>query len=437
MLKILSKDELLKLALKSDIIDFDDIAKSINAMENKKILESHPYKIWKGKDNKYRTHVLDDTKQDGRKLIARATLESLQEAIVQNYKENHEQRVKINQIFNDWMKFSRETGSLSLGTISRYENDFNKFLKPTPFAKKDIRTVSETDVIKLLKDIVRGRKDEDKLTQKCFGNIKIVINGIFTYAKSEAEIECISIKESLQNFKLSNIHFKHVIHKDSEQVYTDEELDKLINHILSLYINRKCNGTRELGILLTILTGIRVGELVALKISDEEDKKLYIQRTESKGKDAKGKTITYLKPYPKTVESMNGIEMSDSAMEVWNWIKKINYVNGIKSEYMFYEQDIGRLHQHNFRTTLEKLCKECDIPFKSMHKFRKTYSSILIANDVEKRIVQSQMRHRSFETTEKHYLFSTRSREYRRNQINKADIINIKQREKELVRQAL
>ena len=39
------------------------------------------------------------------------------------------------------------------------------------------------------------------------------------------------------------------------------------------------------------------------------------------------------------------------------------------------------------------------------------------------------MRHRSFKTTEAHYLFSTRSREYVREQINQADILKIKDRE--------
>lgn len=434
---MLSKNELLKLALQNDIINIDDIAKNVNAMEDKKILDKHPYKIWRGKDGKYRTYVSDDTKREGRRLIARATEESINEAIIQDYNDNHEQRVKIHQVFNDWMKFAREYGSLSLGTISRYENDFNRFLKSTTFVNMDIRTVTEIDIIRLLKNIVRNRNGNDKITQKCFGNIKILINGIFTYAKSEAEIECISIKNALQNFKLSSVNFKHTIKKDSEQVYSEEEINKLIEHILSLYINRRRSSTRELGILFTILTGIRAGELVTLKVSDEENGKLYIQRTESKGKDENGRTVTFIKDYPKTVESMNEVVLSESAIEVWNWIKKLNHINGIKSEFMFYEEEIGRLHEHNFRTTLENLCKECNIPFKSIHKIRKTYSSMLFDNDVDKKIVQSQLRHRSFETTERYYLFSTRSKEYKRNQINNADIINIKDREELLKKQAL
>ena len=100
---------------------------------------------------------------------------------------------------------------------------------------------------------------------------------------------------------------------------------------------------------------------------------------------------------------------------------------------MFYEEEFGRLKICHFERTLRRLCKEVKIPYKSLHKLRKTYSSILFANDVDKKTIQSQMRHRSFKTTETHYLFSTRSREYVREQINQADIVKIKDRERTLL----
>ncbi len=262
-------------------------------------------------------------------------------------------------------------------------------------------------------------------------NIKIVLNGIFTYAKTEREIKCISTSLALQNFKMANSYFKHTIKKDSEQVYLDSEIECITAHILKMYYNMRCQGTRELGILFILLTGLRIGELVALEQSDEEYGKLYVQRTESKGKDENGHTQIFIKDYPKTVESMNSIELTDSALIVWNWIKKINLKNRIYSKYMFYEEKFGRLHEHHFEPTLRRICKECHIPYKSVHKLTKTYASILVENNVEKKIIQSQMRHTDINTTNKFYVFSTRNREYQRNQLNKADVINIKEFEKQ------
>ena len=406
----------------------NDIAENLKAMERKEILNNHPYKVWRGKDGKWKTFLIDNTKKEGRRQVARATKESVEDAIVEDYKKNHEQRHKVYQLFEDWMEYAKEVNDLSLNSIDRYTNDFNKYIKDTKFAERDIKSISEENVIDFMESLVIGKEEKDKLTRKCFTNIKIVVNGIFTYAKSKKKIKCVSVRDTLQNIKFSDRHFKYSIKKDSEEVFSDQEIHKLVNHIVDSYTNMKYRKTRELGILFIVLTGIRIGELLTLKMTDEDNGKLYIQRTLTKGK-VKGKTFWFEKDYPKTVESMNGIELNDSAIEVLNWIRKQNMKNGINSEYMFYEEEFGRLKICHFERTLRRLCKETGIPYKSLHKLRKTYSSILFANDVDKKTIQSQMRHRSFKTTEAHYLFSTRSREYVREQINQADILKIKDRE--------
>lgn len=427
----------MKYALNNGIINMRDIAEDIDAMERREILEKHPYNIWQSKDGKFRTHVKDTTKKEGRRLIARTTRESLEQAIVEDYRLTHEQRTKIYQVYEDWIEHARATDDLSLNTIDRYRNDFEKFYKDTDFAKRDIQTITDADILQFLKDTVINRADGEKLTQKCYTNIKTVLHGIFTYARSETDYKCISSRDAIKNFKISDRHFKYTIQKDSEQVYTDDELNKLVDHIVKNYLNRRYRGTRELGILFTVLTGIRVGELSTLMPADEDMGKLYIQRTASKGRDEHNQLIHFVKDYPKTPESMNGIELTDSALEVWNWIKKQNFLNGIQSEYVFYEEKVGRLRVCHFERTLRRLTKEVNIPYKSIHKLRKTYSSLLFEADVDKKTVQSQMRHKSLSTTEKHYIFSMRNRNFKRAQLNNADVINIKQREKVLMQQAL
>lgn len=418
-----SREELLKYACNIGIIKPSKIADDVESMEREKILNNHPYEIWSASDGRVKTYLADETKKNGRRLIAKRSINEIEDEIVKNYNKNVKERYKIYQLFDDWMRFAREEEALSLSTISRYSNDYDRFFKGTEFVKYNILSITEMDVIKFLKTLVRTRKGEDKITRKCFTNIKIVLNGIFSYARTEREIECIVVSDALKNFKMADHYFKYTIKKDSEEVFNDEEVVIMINHIINLYTQMRCKRTRELGVLFTLLTGIRVGELVTLKNSDEENGKLYIQRTESKGKDEKGKSFIYIKDYPKTIESMSGIELTESAIEVWNLIKKLNYVNGTKSDFVFYEEGYGRLHEYHFKNAIKKICRECNIPFRSMHKLRKTYSSTLFAKGVEEKIVQQQMRHKDSKTTHKHYEFSIRNREYKREQLNNADII--------------
>ena len=417
--------------MNSGIIDISDILDNVERMKNERILAEHPYEIWEASDGRIKTYLSDETKKNGKRLIAKATREKIEKAIIEDWKKNHEERYKIFQLFNDWMTFSKEDDDISPGTIDRYKNDFDKFIRNSDFSMMDIHTITENDVFKFLKSVVTSRKD-DKISKKCLRNIKIVINGVFTFAKSERDITCIPIAESLKNFKLSDRLFKHTVRKDSDEVYSDDEIETIAKHIIKIYINRLHTSTRELGILFTLLTGIRVGELVTLKRSDEDSGILYVQRTESKCKGNGGMKY-FVKEYPKTVGSMSGVELSDSAIIVWNWIKKINLINGVKSEFIFFEEEFGRLKSYHFVRPLQRICKECGIPFRSIHKLRKTYASILFANNVEEKIVQSQMRHRDIATTHRHYEFSVRNREYKRKQINNADVINVKKIEKDIL----
>lgn len=80
------------------------------------------------------------------------------------------------------------------------------------------------------------------------------------------------------------------------------------------------------------LRGGRVGELCTLKYSDQEQDRLYIQRTEIKYKDQNGKTVYAVRDFPKSESSMDGIELSNSAIKILGMIKRMNFQNGVKSK---------------------------------------------------------------------------------------------------------
>lgn len=278
----------------------------------------------------------------------------------------------------------------------------------------DIEEVSATDVTKFLKKVL----NENEITRKAFSNLKTVLNGIFSFAMSEKNLECISMSYTLKDFKVSDKKFKKNIKKDEDQVYTEQEVDIMADYIINNY-----QSTRELGVLLALLTGLRAGELASLKVTDQEKDMLYIQRTEIKYKDENEKTVYTVRPFPKSECSMNGISLSDSAIKVLTLIRKLNMKNGINSEYLFYEEEYGRLKSYFFTKTLKRICNATNMRYRSMHKLRKTYASYLLANGVEEKIAQAQLRHKDSTTTHKYYEFSIRSREYKKEVLNKNDML--------------
>jgi len=56
-----------------------------------------------------------------------------------------------------------------------------------------------------------------------------------------------------------------------------------------------------------------------------------------------------------------------------------------------------------FRRRLSRICKLLNIPPKSPHKIRKTYGSILLDNNADKKFVERQMGHADISVTEDAY----------------------------------
>lgn len=398
-------------------INFDDVQDYMNEKKLQQILEQHPWNIWLAEDGRHKTWVKDEKKPKGRRLIAKSTKEKVEDYVVNEYlRNNQEKKVKytVEYVYNKWTEFALNEGDIEKNTVDRYRNDYDKYIAGTDFSLKEVGEIKEEDVIGFIKDVIKGKA----ITRKNYSNIKTLLNGIFSYALSEIHVKCISMSSLLKDYKIPDKKFKKVIVKDEDQVYSEEDVLKIAEYIIGNYTS-----TRELGVLLTFLTGLRNGELAALKNVDIQSNMLYIQRTEIKYKNEDGKTIYDVRDFPKTESSMSGIVLTDSASRVISMIMEHNISNGITSEYLFYENEHGRLKSYFFSKTLKKICTILGIKFRSMHKVRKTYASYLFANSVEEKIAQAQLRHKSSATTHKYYEFAMRTNNYVLQMLNKSDIL--------------
>ena len=67
-----------------------------------------------------------------------------------------------------------------------------------------------------------------------------------------------------------------------------------------------------------------------------------------------------------------------------------------------------------------RICKELDVDYKSNHKIRKTYGTMLLDSDVDESIIAEQMGHEDITTTSKYYYFSNKVEDKKREQVTKA-----------------
>ncbi len=202
------------------------------------------------------------------------------------------------------------------------------------------------------------------------------------------------------NVRLYEVHCKNT-DKDREfQAFTEDKEDGIIKLCLSDNLDAK-----NIGILLMFATGIRVGELVALKHDVFEGNTFKIRRTETRFLGENGRYVYDVKEFPKSEAGLRTVIIPKD----YEWLcAKIRLLNPF-GEYIFTDKNGKRLTTNCIRRRQERNCTKLGIYKKSPHKIRKTYGSILLDHNVDNRMIIEQMGHTDIACTENHYHRNRRS----------------------------
>ena len=79
-------NDILKYVTDSSKMSEEDLLNNIEVMKRNEIIQNHPHSIWQGKNGRWYTHITDETKPDGRRKIAKSTIEAIHKIIIANHK---------------------------------------------------------------------------------------------------------------------------------------------------------------------------------------------------------------------------------------------------------------------------------------------------------------------------------------------------------------
>ena len=379
----LPNSELLKYALENGMIDIDTIQKQIEMNERKKYLEMHPFSVWEDKNGIWHTYLPDE--QKGRIPKKRNSRQEVEKIIV-DYWRKEEENPTINEVFNEWNDRRLELKKISAATHLRNKQYYERHYDV--FGKKRIRSIEPDEVIDFLEEQI----PRFNLTAKSFSNIKGITKGFLKRAKKRKLISW-NIEEELYDLDVSEVDFKKVIKEDYQEVFSEEEMPIVINYLIDNL------DTKNIGILLMFVTGIRIGELVTLKHEVFEDNYFKIRRTETRYLGEDGKYVYDVKEFPKSDVGVRNVVITNDYMWLYAKIKTLTPFG----EYIFVNSKAERLTTNCIRRRLEKICEKLNIYHKSPHKIRKTYGTILLDNNIDQRFVVGQMGHSNVKVTENHY----------------------------------
>ncbi len=154
----LSKEETLQVALRSGILDIDEISIRIEKMRREEILSNHPYSIWYSEtDSLWKTYLPDSTKKNGRVFRKRKTKEELEDIIVKFY-DNQQEEIYIRDIFKEWSESKLKYGEIQKQSYDRYCTDFKRFFSSNhPICRKKFKNITYSDLTDFIKSTIHDK----------------------------------------------------------------------------------------------------------------------------------------------------------------------------------------------------------------------------------------------------------------------------------------
>lgn len=326
-------------------------------------------------------------------LIMRRNKEDLENAIIEFYINNQTDMATFSDMFYSFIKYAADNNIVSGKTIVEYENEFNKYIKPTELASTPIVKITEMQLAKTLRYMVHIIK----LSNKRYSNVKTVIRKTFNHARLEHGLACITVDSILNDTKFSSSEYVNIIRNEEEEVFKLSEIKKIKQHL------EGTNNLEELAILLDIETGLRLSEIVALQKEDINlsKNKIHVCHAEHKSRQD-GKFIYYI-GLPKK-NKVADVQLTQEAKLI---VEKI--ISMSDSIYLFPDANDSNTwnKSYNIDKTIRRICREVDIPVRSLQKIRRFYASALLqVYNLPLKTVQKQLRHSDETTTLKHYSYN-------------------------------
>lgn len=390
----------------------DDVLDDILAMEKEYYLEQHPYEIYYSEhDKRYRTYLPPKKDGEKRKPITAVTKENLEKKIVDYYRQMEEKPLvntfeKLYPLFLDYK--GKET---SLANAHKLNWVWETYYKDDDIVKCKLSDIT----VVMLKSWFLDKISEYELTSRKYKEMKSLMNMLYDFA-IESNLVSSNVSRMVHGISYKKYAVEHK-KAPTEQVYINDEEENIINVALKQY--EKTRNIAYLGVCLNFTLALRVGEVVALKISDFSETLVHIQRTEIKHYDKldNGKIVRNgyeIVPHGKTPNADRELFLTKNAKKFLSMIVRANEERSFHSEYLLLDKDGERMHNDAINNVLRRLNRMIKTTQKGNHSIRKTcISNMGESGALSNEEIRMFAGHKDFSTTEKYYMHTTTSIENR------------------------
>lgn len=279
---------------------------------------------------------------------------------------NSKEKTLFNEVADNWFDYAKPT--LKASSQAHYRNILDNHILSS-FAGQEISCISRDNVVSFIRfQLEHGGAKSQGLSPKTVSDILSVLKMIMKYAKNIKMIEVIdcsgiSVKQVQKQFRIFTM---------KEQLAINSYLMTDINYI-------------KLGILIVLFTGLRIGEICALKWGDIsiDERKLHVGKTMQRIQLPKGNIprTKVIIDVPKSVCSIRDIPIPSDIFKVllqYRLADDCYILTGSETTYMeprslenhfdaiMIDCDIEKATMHTCRHSFATRCVECGFDIKTL-----------------------------------------------------------------------
>lgn len=353
------------------------------------------YKFTKNNKTYYRGMLSIGYDEDG-KLIRKSFTGSKKQDVVNKmaeYKAKNNagllpsnDKITLQQWFYTWL-FNFRINDLKPSSLERYEGIYRNYIKTSPIGKKTLSNLRATDIQNYYNALSSSGKS---------ANVIKTLNKALKASLNEAVKQSYIVKNYCDSVTLPKVE-----KKDEVTIFTLEEQEFLIKSL---------DGHKlKMLIVMALGTGLRQGELLALKWSDID----FDNNTVSVNKSIKlvylvskdgSRNSSILEQTPKTKSSIRTIPVPSNIVDELKLYKEEQEKNSKNELYenndIVFADDTGNyLDSRYLSKRYTKLLKDAKIDYKKFHSLRHTYATRLFEAGIPIKTVQVLMGHSDIKTT--------------------------------------
>lgn len=275
----------------------------------------------------------------------------------------------------EWLKINKVT--LKISTFNYYSNIINKHILPT-FGDLKISQITEI----MIYDFMYNKKRQ--INETTVKQIMVIFKALLKYVGLNYDI------------KLPKTHKKII------DVLSNSELKKLHNYAVS-NINRY-----TLGILISLHTGLRLGEICALKWSNInfETKLLTVENTLTRVKISDNNSIKKTRLMLNTAKTDNSVRVIPLNKVILKYLENYKREKTISGDIFVLTNSLKLIDSRTFYYNYKKILKQLGMPDYTFHILRHTFATRCCYLGFDIKSLSEVLGHSNIKTTLSIYVHS-------------------------------